>query len=594
MAIKGTIVGPKVKDLWLTFEWNRTATNIEKNTSIISWTMKLNRINSLTFSADKPYTLTINESDKSGVYTNNIDWGDGSQHSAVIASGSMEIAHEPDGYKSFSVDAVFYIAVNISGTQVASISLSGKQTLDNIPRATTPTVSPSTGVKTGDTVKIGLNRASSVFTHTVTYSFGKSNGTIGKDLTTSVSWTIPRALANQIPNSSSGICVITCKTYNGDKLIGSKSVNLTISANEKDIPVIESVTISESVSGLAQKFKAYIQGKSKLNINIEAKGVYGSTIKKYETRILNITYNKADFTSEFLSDSGSVNIMIKVTDSRNRTGSVTKTVDVLAYNSPKIELFSPGRANSSGLEDNEGTYLKALIRFNIASLNNLNDKSYKIEYRIQGTTQWSLIGSGAEYSLDKTYVSSSGLLNTDNPYTVRLTVSDYFGSDEYAVDIPTGFTLIDYHESGTGIAFGKVAESPDLFDVNLPARFRKDVIIESEWIELEIDSAFKTYSDLDTNKPKIKNIAGHVEIKGALSPVTQYTASAARVTMARGIPPNLRPNTDRVFLCIGSNKATWECTVTTTGEIMVARYGTTEYGAVSTASRLIFSVSYNI
>ena len=66
MAINGTIVGPKVKDLWLTFEWNRTATNIEKNTSIISWTMKLNRINSLTFSADKPYTLTINGSDKSG------------------------------------------------------------------------------------------------------------------------------------------------------------------------------------------------------------------------------------------------------------------------------------------------------------------------------------------------------------------------------------------------------------------------------------------------------------------------------------------------------------------------------------------------
>ena len=479
MATKGTIKGTVNKTLYLTFEWSRTSVNIDKNTSTISWSLKLYSTSSLVFSADKPYTLKVNGSDYGGTFTTNINWGSGGGN-AVIKSGSTVIEHDPDSPKTFNVSAVFNIAVNISGVQVSSLSLSGNQILDTIPRATTPMLTPTSNIKMGDVVKITLNRASANFTHDITYKFGKSSGTIGDDIETSVNWTIPRALANQIPNGLSGVCVITCKTYNGTTLIGTITVNVTISVNDGDYPTITSVNISEAISGLDAKFGAYIQNHSKLNIDIQASGVYGSVIKKYETKILNTTYDKATFISGLLSVGGEIDIVVKVTDSRNRTKSLTKKINVLDYSPPKIELFSCARATSSGVENDEETYLKSSIRFKITSLGDLNDKTYKLQYREQGTETWLLETSGSVYTFNGIYVSKSGILDADKPYEVRLVVSDYFSEIPYSIDIGTGFTLGDVHESGRGLALGKVAEIADLFDVNLDTLFRKNLHIEGK------------------------------------------------------------------------------------------------------------------
>lgn len=472
MATSGTLKGTVNKNLYLTFEWSRSAVDISKNTSTITWSLKLNSDYSLVFSADKTYSLNINGTDYSGTFSDNINWGD-SYHSAVIKSGTSVITHDSDGSKTFNIAAQFNIAVTISGTYVPSLSVTGNQILDTIPRATTPVLTPNSNIKMGDTIKIGLNRASDTFTHNITYKFGGSSGTIATEATTSTKWTIPRALANQIPSALSGICVLTCKTYRGSSLIGTTSINVSVKVNDADYPTINSVGISEATAGIAAKFKAYVQNQSKLNVSITAAGAYSSTIKKYETTILGNQYDKSTFTSELLTNSGAVNVVVKVTDSRNRTTSTTKTINVLEYTPPKIALFNVLRADKSGVEDNTGAYLKALIGFNISSLNELNDKSYKLEYQTQGGTDWTQATAGSAYVVDTTYLSTSEVLNVDSPYSVRLTVSDYFNSVSRIVAIPTGFTLLDIHSSGTGLAFGKVAESPNLAEFAIPTHFKK-------------------------------------------------------------------------------------------------------------------------
>lgn len=54
-------------------------------------------------------------------------------------------------------------------------------------------------VNMGSATKIAISRASSSFTHTLTYKFGSSTGTIvSKTTSTSASWTPAISLANQM------------------------------------------------------------------------------------------------------------------------------------------------------------------------------------------------------------------------------------------------------------------------------------------------------------------------------------------------------------------------------------------------------------
>lgn len=521
MAISGTITGTKTSDIWLTFEWTRSNIDVSANTSTITWTLKLNRTNSLNFSADKSYSLTVDGERFNGNFSDNIDWGTGS-HSAIIKEGISTLNHDASGKKTFSVNAIFNIAVTISGTYVASVSLSGTQSLDDIPRASSITTSPASGVKIGDTITINVNRALSTFKHTLTWKFGESVGTIAENVETSTTWAIPRALANQIPNSLSGICVLTCKTYDDSKLIGSKSINLSLKVSDSDIPSITGFTIDEGVSAIKSKFNAFVQNQSKAKINITASGIYSSTIKTYQIKINEETYYNNNLIVD-LQTSGQINVIVTVTDSRGRSTSQTKTINVLAYQSPTITQFKCQRANQSGSEDAQGDYLKALINFNVPSLNNLNDKSYKLEYKSQSATDWTTATSGNVYTLNTTYLSSTNILNVDLAYSLRLTVSDYFTSAIYNVNLATGFALIDFHSSGKGLALGKVAESDNLFDVALPSYFRggitQDIPILTTGSINDFNKAGNYYlSNTITDKP--------VELNGWLEVLT-YSSNYA-------------------------------------------------------------------
>lgn len=473
MATSGVITGSKVKTLWLTFEWQRTEVDATNLTSTIYWELKLNSSSSLQFSADKSYTLKVNEQDKSGTFTTNINFGE-SGGSTIIKSGTSQIIHNSDGTKKFNVSAVFNIAVNISGTNIASLSLVGTQTLTSIVRATKPILSASK-MQMGDELTITLNRASNAYSHKIIYNFEGMRGTIATEATTSAKWTIPRNLAEAIPDSYHGVCVIYCETYNGTKLIGSSTVNLTLTVNSKDYPSITSVNIEEVTEGIYSKFGAFIQGKSKAKITANASGVYGSTIKGYEINFLGMTSFKNTLITDFINVHGEIDVVVKVTDSRNRSVSTTKKIIVLPYQSPTLETFDCFRADKSGNEDIYGTYLSVNMKFIIDSLNDKNDKLYSIEYQEQGATQWQQITSGSVYSYDANFVSTQEILDADKQYLIKLTISDYFSNIQLLGELSSAFVLVDFHESGTGLAIGKVAEQANFLDVALPTLFRDDV-----------------------------------------------------------------------------------------------------------------------
>jgi len=441
--------------------------SVSNNTSNVTVSVRVYRTNTgyTTYGTGTVY-CTINGTQ----YTEAITSSDKITSSGIVVfSKTLNITHGADGSKTLST------STRITHDQFSSSAQSYNQALTTIPRATTPTVSASS-VNMGASITINMPRASSSFDHTLTYKFGSATGTIGSDLGTSKAWTVPLSLASQIPNGTSGTCTITCKTYNGSTLIGTKTVSFTAKVPSSVVPSISSLTVAEAVSGLSTKFGAYVQNKSKLKVTISAAGSYSSTIKSYKTTIAGKNYTTNSFTSGVLTSSGEVKISCTVTDSRGRTATKSSTVTVLAYTAPKISIFSAVRANGLGAADDEGTMALARIKFAVSSMNSKNDKSYIVEYKEKSSDTWTQAATGSVYSYDSNMLLNINL-STESSYDLRLTVTDYFGSAIAIGEIATAFTLIDYHESGKGLAFGKVSEIENQMEIDMDIDIYKNIFM---------------------------------------------------------------------------------------------------------------------
>lgn len=389
----------------------------------------------------------------------------------VLFSKTLTISHNNDGSKTLNTSA--WISLN---TPLTSSEQSYNQTLTTIPRATAPSVSP-TSAMFGSDITISTPRASSSFTHTLRYAIGNASGTIATGVTTSKAWTIPLSLASNIPNATSGVLTIFCDTYNGSTKIGTKSVNLTVNVPSSEAPTISSVSVVDTVTDIATKFGAFIKNQSILRVDITASGSNGSSIISYITSACGNTYNGASFTVNTVNLCNTVNLVTTVKDSRGRTASYTKSVSVLDYSYPVISRLRAIRCNQDGTANDEGEYLNISYAFNITPLNNKNDGSYVLEYKLESDTSYTSIARGNGYSADTSRIPDI-IFSGDSAYTIRLTIADYFKTVSYEIEVPTAFTLVDYHSSGKGIAFGKVAESPNLFDEALPAIFRSSALFD--------------------------------------------------------------------------------------------------------------------
>lgn len=434
--------------------------SIANNTSNVTVSVRVYRTNTgyTTYGSGTVY-CTINGTQ----YTEAITSSDKITSSGIVLfTKTLNIAHNADGTKTLATSA------RITHDQFSSSSQSYSQDLTTIPRATTPTLSASS-VDMGASITINMARASSSFDHTLTYSFGDASGTIGSDLATSKAWTVPLSLASQIPNGTSGTCTITCKTYNGTTLIGTKTVSFTAKVPATVIPTFGSVAVADTNTAYAAQFGSLIQGKSKAKFTINASGAYGSTIKAYKTVIEGKTYTGATPTTSVLTGSGNVDASITVTDSRGRTASYTKTFYRIPYTAPSITVFEAVRTDAEGVEDYDGMNAKVSVAFSIASASNKNTSSYKIEYKKQSATTWENVQSGTGYSLNNSIITDA-VFDGNSAYDVRLTVTDYFGSITRTTSLPTAFTLIDYHSSGRGMSFGKVSEKEGL-EFALPTFF---------------------------------------------------------------------------------------------------------------------------
>lgn len=388
----------------------------------------------------------------------------------ILGSGTITVPHNADGSKTVDVSLKASI-------MSAPVSYSGNIVLNTIPRASTPSLSATT-FDFGQAVTISISRASTAFTHNLSYVLGNVTYAIASGVATSASWTIPTNLVNLIPNATSIQGTLVCTTYNGSTKIGEKTLGFTATVPASAVPTISSIVVSDA-NGYATTYGGYVQNKSQFSVKVNASGAFGSTIQSYKIEANGNTYNSNDITTNVITISGrNIAINATITDSRGRTASSTATVNVLEYADPKIDRLSAKRTNANGQEDPDGAFIFAEGASKISSLNSKNHPRTLLQQKKVSESEWvTLYETTSGGVLPSTY---SQLFEADrnSSYNVRIALSDDFGSVTKEVEVGTGFTLMDFDVSGKGMAIGKVSEG-DIFDINLPTKFRNTVEVSA-------------------------------------------------------------------------------------------------------------------
>lgn len=240
-----------------------------------------------------------------------------------------------------------------------------------------------------------------------------------------------------------------------------------------------SITATELNSEIATKFSAFVQGKSKVSIVIQTSALDfksynvsfdGSTYWKY-AKFGKILYPPITLEHEKIINSGTIPIEARITITGNAVIRNTLNVNVLPYFSPKITKLNCYRCNVDGSENPEGTRIKIKYAYEIAALNNLNDKACKFYYKEINSETWKTGGTlTANYSVENGVFVSDPIFDVEKTYNVKLAVEDFFESTELETVVSQAFTILDFNGSGKGVAIGKVSEIPDAFEVGIETK----------------------------------------------------------------------------------------------------------------------------
>ena len=457
MALNGSVTTSSYSGRSMTLNWSATQ-SVANNTSTISW--------SLVGSGSESGWVRCG-----GFYVNiggNVvcNWDTNTRvqvyPNTVVASGTTTLSHNADGTKSFSISVqagIYEYTRNCSG--------SGSFTLNTIARASEVMISNG-GVVLGTYCVVGANSASSSFKHTFTYKFGSLSGTIATNVSGTgwlyKEWTPPASFSEQVTNAVEGWGTITCTTYSGSTVVGTKSVNFYGIVPDSAVPTVSTATVAadNSANSVIKGWGLWVAGYTKAKITAAASGIYNSTISGFNISggaSASVTGSSLDYTTGAINTTGDITFSVTATDSRGRTSEAVSTsaVTVYPYSVPKITSFSAQRSSS----DDTKVIVEADWEF--ASVDSKNAATATLYYKKASATSWTTYGTISKNAS----VTLTATFEEESSYNFRLIVTDSVGNSAQEDSlISTGAALMDYRTGGKGIAFGKMAESDNLVDIN--------------------------------------------------------------------------------------------------------------------------------
>lgn len=337
----------------------------------------------------------------------------------------------------------------------------------------------------GTPLTISITRYSTAFTHTLKYSIGSASGTITTMTSaTSVTWTPPMSLCNQMPSALQRTCTITCETYSGTTLIGSSTTTMEIIVpkNVQLEPQTGCAVVSPyNVGTRAEAIAAFVQGYSKAELTINTAKIstansYGATPKSYRVSFEGVSIEAAPYRTGLLTSSGTKQITLYITDTRDRTTSITVDFTVHSYSGPTMSGISIFRCLSSGTANEEGTYISAKATAAYSTLGGANSITLSVRYGKSGGS----LGAYTNMTSGQALVIGGGNVLADSTYIVELKLIDRLGQGAIYTDyIDTVSVFFKGNDGGTAAGFGKPPERDNVLDVAWDLQTRGDLYIGS-------------------------------------------------------------------------------------------------------------------
>lgn len=433
--------------------------DIASNTSTISWTLSSIGGNSNYYSTG-PTTVVIGGTQV--YYCERKDWTTYTFPAAKgSVSGTIDIEHDSNGYRDLTVS----LKTVIWDGAGAAKTYSDKWVLDSIPRQAKILSAPDFNDTQLPTVTYNNPLGSSAAELMICIADNKAYNAYTPyraiNKTGTLSYTFTKADIDKVKNNTVNSLDISfvIRTKIGSNYLYSVAFKKFTMTENSDTKPSVSITAALNNSSLPSIFDGvYVQSKSKLNVNISATGKYNSNIVSYSSTLNGNTYNGASFTTDPFKTSGEVEFIGSARDSRGFTGLASQKFNVIPYSPPYITSFTVERQS-------DGTTVIAKLKGGVSPIENKNIKVFSVT--INGVTQNITTD---DYTVD----GSTTFLNvpTDNTLTATAEIIDAFSTTTKNATLPTIDVTMDFHNSGTGIAFGKVSEYENCFDCDWDVRLK--------------------------------------------------------------------------------------------------------------------------
>lgn len=464
MATSGSFNTTGYQGRYLTFSWEVKSQSVADNTTTISWYLRGAGDTTTSYYYTQNIKVTI---DDVTVFTHSLDV-DGQillRNGTVVTSGTYTFSHNNEGNHSFSayVEAGIYNwSVNCKG--------SGSFDLPQIARASA--ITSVDNVTLGNKCRVTWTPASASFRYKLKFSIGSwsyTTGAIHPNRTSAYTYseyTIPLEVAYQIVDGFTGVMTVTLYTYSNSGAttqVGSadaKTFRVTVPASEA--PVV-SMSLSP-VHSLPDAFNdIYVQGVSKVRAEISAEAKYNATILYCDMTLESKAYGAdVNYTSGYLTNSGTIEVVGQAMDSREHGGYVTKYINVIPYASPKLQNVTAERCTANGTLDSAGTYLRISAKrsYHPVIANGVQRNFCQIRYRYKVESNsyysdWVTIMAADDLSSDEVVTSPllGGNLLATTTYRVEVQAVDSISSSaSSAIIVPTD--EVYWHRDGERNALG--------------------------------------------------------------------------------------------------------------------------------------------
>lgn len=401
-------------------------------------------------------------------------------------SGKPPISYQTNGTKNLGTSTCT-VPLNSDGSCSCTITCSatdGNHTRSWAVKYTLPTVALNSSISNnsstsnyldfGSNITFTISRPNTSTTHSLSYTIGNTTYNIGSGIGDSKTYAFPTSLVNLFPNNLNVSIQVKCVNSNGM----SSETTVYLHVPNSYVPTC-SLAISD-VGVVPTSWGIWLKSKSKLKGVISASGVAGSSITGYSASANGASYSNSIFTTDYLKNTGSQTINANVADSRGRSKSDSKTINVVDYWTPTLSNFSVVRCNESGVEDNDGTYGKVKCGFSIAPCSDNNTKSLIVKYGDVSKTFTLNSYSGTVEDAEQLF---SGL-STSSSHAFEFYVIDYFNPNgiKYNFPMPPSFVTVSYLAGGKGVTIGQIATKEGL-QIEMDAFYKGQPFLEIEDVD---------------------------------------------------------------------------------------------------------------